>query len=117
MRWVREQEPERRLAAHRLGSSGAEMIEGRRQRIECAALLVGHDEAGTLLDVADGRERETELHGQCVQARRGARRGREAELVVVTAGEQALEREPALGAGETTIQRVRARDPRELDGS
>src|SRR5438309_120108 len=48
--------------------------------------------------------------------KRGRRCTREAELIVVTAGKQALEREPALGAGETTIQRVRARDPRELDG-
>ena len=92
------------------------MIERRRQRFEGAVVLISHDEPGTLLDVADAGKRDTELCGQRVELRSEARRCREAELVVVATGKQALERERALRAAKTTIQGARSRKPREVHG-
>src|SRR5437762_3760043 len=82
----------------------AEMIECRRQGLQRLSVFIAHDEACTLFDRADAREREVDLLRQRADLRRRARRCSEAQLVVVAACQQAIERQPAFVAGEAATQ-------------
>src|SRR6266508_2175525 len=100
--------------AFRIGSA-AEMIECRRQGLQRPAVFVPHDESCALFDAADAREREVELLRQRADVCCRSRRRSEAQLIVVAARQQAIERQAAFVAGETAIQRRRTRQRRELE--
>src|SRR3989475_4454896 len=99
-----------------LASSAAEMIECRRQGLQCLAVFVAYEQSPALSDAADAREREVELLRQRADVRGRARRCREAQLIVVAARQQAIERQAAFISGETLIQDCGTRQRRELEG-
>src|SRR3989442_8525079 len=99
-----------------LGSVAAKMIECGRQGLQRLAIFIAHDEVCALFDRADAREHELDLLCQCADVRRRARRCSEAQLIIVAACQQTIERQTAFVADETAIQDCGTRQRRELQG-
>src|ERR1043165_36704 len=95
--------------------TSTEVIESARRGRKGLAFLVPNDQTGSRLDTAYPRQREAKLDRERLQGRLCTLRRREAQLVIVAAGEKTLERERALRAGETRLDRRRARQRGKID--